>query len=509
MGPDKFRISQVRARCLDCRPSSQRQTSMETRNPTLGPIGQLPDALAVGLTTLLGDRFTQNRAIREQHGSDESSYPCMPPDAVAWPESTDEASRIMRLCAKYATPVIPFGAGSSVEGHVLALHGGVCLDMSRMNKVLSIDTQDLSCRVQAGVTRETLNSALAGTGYFFSVDPGADASLGGMVATGASGTNTVRYGTMRENLLSLTVVLANGEVIRTAQRARKSSAGYNLTQLFAGSEGTLGLITEVVVKVHPHPEAVAAAVVNFPDVRSAVNAVIVCLQVGVPLARAELLDALSIQAINAHSHTELAEQPTLFLEFCGSKVQVAEQATTVKDILAEHGGHGFQWADRPEERRRLWTPRHHAYFACLQLRPGSRAVSTDACVPLSRLADCVAQTLDDIQASGLMAPLFGHVGDGNFHCVLLVDTANAEEVASAEALAHRIAQRAIAMEGTCTGEHGVGMHKISYLQEEHGPEGAELMRRIKQALDPLNLLNPGKVVALPSGASRCNPSEAL
>jgi D-lactate dehydrogenase (cytochrome) len=479
---------------------------MEPHTATIGPNGHLPNALVLGLTSLLADRFTLNRAIREQHGSDESSYPSMPPDAVVWPESTDEVQAIVRLCAEHTVPIIPFGAGSSVEGHVLALQGGVCVDMSRMDKVLSIDTQDLSCRVQAGVTREALNTALAGTGYFFSVDPGADASLGGMVATGASGTNTVRYGTMRENLLSLTVVLANGEVVRTAQRARKSSAGYNLTQLFAGSEGTLGLITEVVVKVHPHPEAVAAAVVNFPDVRSAVDAIIDSLQMGVPLARAELLDALSIRAINAYSHTELVEQPTLFLEFCGSQAQVAEQAATVKDIMMERGGHGFQWADRPEDRRRLWTPRHHAYFACLQLRPGSRAVSTDACVPLSRLADCVAQTAEDIQASGLIAPLFGHVGDGNFHCVLLVDTSNPVEVSAAEALAHRVVQRAIAMEGTCTGEHGVGIHKIPYLQEEHGAAGVELMRRIKQALDPLNLLNPGKVVAVPGTPASCTPS---
>jgi D-lactate dehydrogenase (cytochrome) len=481
---------------------------MEQRYAIVGPNGRLPDALVLGLTGLLGERFTLNRAIREQHGSDESSYPCMPPDAVVWPESTDEVSAIVCLCAEHATPIVPFGTGSSVEGHVLALHGGVCVDMSRMDKVLSIDTQDLSCRVQAGVTREALNSALAGTGYFFSVDPGADASLGGMVATGASGTNTVRYGTMRENLLSLTVVLANGEIVRTARRARKSSAGYNLTQLFAGSEGTLGLITEVVVKVHPHPEAVAAAVVNFADVRSAVDAVIDSLQLGVPLARAELLDALSIRAINAHSRTELVEQPTLFLEFCGSQTQVTEQAATVRDIMTERGGHGFQWADRPEDRRRLWTPRHHAYFACLQLRPGSRAVSTDACVPLSRLADCVAETADDIRASGLIAPLFGHVGDGNFHCVLLVDTSNAAEVSSAEALAHRLVQRAIAMDGTCTGEHGVGIHKIPYLQEEHGEAGVALMRRIKQALDPQNLLNPGKVVAMNGAAASGATAEA-
>ena len=344
---------------------------MDAHTTPSPPASALPDALAHALSDLLGERFTMNRAVRQQHGSDESSYPCMPPDAVVWPESTDEVAAVMRLCARHATPVVAFGAGSSVEGHVLALHGGVCVDLSRMDRVLSIDPQDLSCTVQAGVTREALNSALADSGFFFSVDPGADATLGGMAATGASGTNTVRYGTMRDNLLSLTVVLADGDVVRTARRARKSSAGYNLTQLFAGSEGTLGLITEVTVRLHPQPEAVAAAVVHFPGVRRAVEAVIQVLQMGVPLARAELLDALSIRAINAHSHTTLAEQPTLFLEFCGSDAQVREQAEVVQAVMAEHGGGGFQWATRPEERRRLWTPRHHAYFAACSCAPAA------------------------------------------------------------------------------------------------------------------------------------------
>ncbi|MGE0330554.1 MAG: FAD-binding oxidoreductase [Ramlibacter sp.] len=467
---------------------------MDAPTTSSQPPGALTPALAAELAALLGDRFTLNTAVRRQHGSDESSYPCMPPDAVVWPESTGEVAAIVRLCALHATPVVAFGVGSSVEGHVLALHGGVCVNLSRMNRVLSIDPQDLSCTAQAGVTREALNSALADSGFFFSVDPGADATLGGMVATGASGTNTVRYGTMRDNLLSLTVVLADGEVVRTARRARKSSAGYNLTQLFAGSEGTLGIITEVTVRLHPQPEAIAAAVVHFPSVGQAVQAVIQALQMGVPLARAELLDALTMRAINAHSHTGLPEQPTLFLEFCGSDAQVREQTGVMQAIMAEHEGGGFQWATRPEERRRLWTPRHHAYFACLQLRPGSRAVSTDACVPLSRLADCVVETVADIDASGLVAPVFGHVGDGNFHCVVLVDTADPGEVARAEALAHRLVRRAIAMDGTCSGEHGVGLHKIAYLEEEHGTAGVGLMRRIKQALDPRNLMNPGKVV---------------
>jgi D-lactate dehydrogenase (cytochrome) len=453
-----------------------------------------PRELLDTLFGLFGDRFSVNRTVCLQHGTDESAYRPMPPDAVVYADCTDEVASIVALCEQHRTPVIAFGVGSSIEGHLLAVHGGICIDLSRMDKVLAIRQDDFSATVQAGVTREALNQALAQTGFFFSVDPGANATIGGMVATAASGTNTVRYGTMRDNVLSLTVVTAEGRVIRTASRARKSSAGYCLTQLFTGSEGTLGIITEVTVKLHAQPEAVAAAVVNFPTVSSAVQTVIQALQLGVPLARAELLDALTIRAVNAHSRTSLTEAPTLFLEFCGSTAQVKEQADCVASLVAELGGGEFQWATRPEERSRLWTPRHHAYFASLQLRPGSRSFTTDACVPLSALAECLAETVADIESTGLMAPVFGHVGDGNFHCLLLVNPDDEGEVQAAEGVSQRLMRRAIAHDGTCTGEHGVGLHKIGYLEEEHGAETVDIMRRIKRALDPHNILNPGKVV---------------
>jgi D-lactate dehydrogenase (cytochrome) len=455
----------------------------------------LSAALLREMERAFGPRFTTSAAECLQHGRDESAFPPMPPDAVLYAASTAEVAQAVRLCAVHRVPVIAFGVGSSVEGHVLAVNGGLCIDLSRMDAVLDIRPQDLSATAQAGVTRERLNAALRGSGFFFSVDPGANASLGGMVATAASGTNPVRYGPMRDNVLGLTVVMADGSVVRTARRARKSSAGYCLTQLFAGSEGTLGIITEVTVRLHPQPEAVAAAVVHFPGVREAVDTVIEAMQLGVPLARAEMLDALTIRAINAHSRTTLAEKPTLFLEFCGSQAQVAEQGEVLRTLAAEHGGGELAWATRPEERTRLWTPRHHAYFACLQLRPGSRSFTTDACVPLSALAECIAETVADIEASGLIAPVFGHVGDGNFHCLLLVDPADAKEVAIAQALSERLVHRAIGFDGTCTGEHGIGMGKTRYLEEEHGAPAVAVMRRIKQALDPLGILNPGKVAA--------------
>lgn len=453
-----------------------------------------PAVLLEQLASLLGERLTTNRAVCLQHGTDESAYAPQPPDAVAFPLSTQEVADIVRLCEAHRTPLIAFGVGSSIEGHLLAVQGGISLDLSRMDRVLSVRPEDLTATVQAGVTRETLNTELAHSGFFFSVDPGANATIGGMVATAASGTNTVRYGTMRDNVLALTVVTAQGEVIRTARRARKSSAGYCLTQLFTGSEGTLGIITEATVKLHPQPEAVAAAVAHFPDVASAVDTVVQAMQMGVPLARAEMLDALTIRAINAHSRTSLAVAPTLFLEFCGSAAQVQEQGAVLQQLAAEHGGGDFEWATRPEERSRLWTPRHHAYFAALQLRPGSRSFTTDACVPLSRLAACLAETVADIEGTGLLAPVFGHVGDGNFHCLLLVDPDKPQEVAAAEGVSARLARRAIAHDGTCSGEHGVGLHKVGYLEQEHGAETVEVMRRIKRALDPHNILNPGKVV---------------
>ncbi len=466
---------------------------LTTTGPALPADARGPTALHETLARHFGPRWSTSLSDRQTHGSDESPLRPMPPDAVVYALDTDEVALVARLCHEHRTPLIPFGVGSSVEGQVLAPQGGICLDLSRRDSVIDIRTEDLCATVQAGVTRGALNRALAHSGFFFSVDPGADASIGGMIATGASGTNTVRYGTMRENLLSLTVVTAQGQVVRTGRRARKSSAGYNLTQLFAGSEGTLGIVTEATLRLHPQPEAVGAAVVRFPAVVPAVQAVIHALQAGLGLARAELLDALTMRAINAHSRTTHAESPTLFLEFCGSAEQVQAQGASMQEICAELGGSRFEWATRPEERSRLWGPRHHAYFAALQLRPGSRAVSTDACVPLSALAGCIEETVADLEASGIVAPLFGHVGDGNFHCVLLVDPDDPEEMRRAEALSARLVRRAIACDGTCTGEHGVGLRKQAYLLEELGPDAVELMRRVKLALDPHSILNPGKV----------------
>ena len=469
--------------------SEQDATGVARRRPP-------PDSLLAALADAFADRFTCSQAERLQHGTDESHFAPLPPDAVVYPVSTEEVARIVSMCQAHETPVIAFGVGSSVEGHLLAVEGGVCIDLSRMDQILTIVNDDMTATVQAGVTRLSLNAALAGSGLFFSVDPGANASIGGMVATGASGTNTVRYGTMRDNIVSLQVVTADGKVIRTARRARKSSAGYCLTQLFAGSEGTMGIITEVTVKLHPHPEHVAAAVVTFPDLGSAVRTVIQAIQLGVPLARAELLDALSIKAINAHSKMDLAESPTLFLEFCGSKVQVDEQVTVVETLASDEGGGGFQWATLQEERSRLWQPRHNAYFAALQLKPGCRSFTTDVCVPMSNLDVCLRETLDDIAELGLPVPVLGHVGDGNFHCLVLVDPAVADEVQRAEVFTRRLALRAIRWDGTCTGEHGVGLGKIDLLHEEHGQDTLDVMRRIKRALDPANILNPGKLVRL-------------
>ncbi|WP_077002045.1 FAD-binding oxidoreductase [Variovorax sp. KK3] len=461
------------------------------------PARRSPSAdLIARLQRRFGDRLSTSRAVLLQHGTDESAYAPQAPDAVLFVQSTDDVAFVVRACAAERVPIIGFGVGSSVEGHLLAVQGGVCVDFSQMNKVLAVRPGDLTATVEAGVTRGQLNAALAETGFFFSVDPGADASIGGMVATAASGTNTVRYGTMRDNVVNLTVVTATGEVVRTASRARKSSAGYNLTQLYCGSEGTLGLITEATVRLHPHPEAVAAAVVHFPSVRAAVDTVIEAIQLGVPLARAEMLDALTIRAVNAHSRTSLSENPTLFLEFGGTKEQIEAQAEVMREIADSHGGGAFEWALRQEERTRLWTPRHHAYFACLQLKAGSRSLTTDACVPLSELAQCIDETQADIDAHGLLAPVFGHVGDGNFHCLVLVDPADASQNEEAEAFSRRLVARALRHGGTSTGEHGVGLHKMHYLEDEHGREGVALMRALKQALDPDNIFNPGKVVAI-------------
>jgi D-lactate dehydrogenase (cytochrome) len=456
----------------------------------------LPVALLDALQDIFGDRLSVAQAIRAHHGRDESAFDPRLPDAVVFAEQTSEVSQTLRLCAQYRVPVIPFGAGSSLEGHVLAVHGGITIDLSRMNHILSIDPDDLLATVEPGVTRKQLNDALHGTGLFFPVDPGADASIGGMCATRASGTSAVRYGTMRENVLALKVALADGRVIQTGTRARKSSAGYDLTRLFVGSEGTLGVITEATVRLHPLPEAVSAASCSFPSMADAVNAVIQTIQLGVPIARVEFVDALAARSLNQHSHLNLKEAPQLFFEFHGTASSVDEQVQTVAQIAADRHGEGFEWATRPEDRSRLWTARHNAYFAMLQLKPGSRAMTTDVCVPISRLAECIAGTELDLANSPLPCPIVGHVGDGNFHVAILVDPAKPEEYEEAERLNHLIVRRALALGGTCTGEHGVGLHKIGFMREEHGEDALDVMRAIKHALDPANLLNPGKMFDL-------------
>lgn len=446
------------------------------------------------LRTRFSDRLSIGQAVRDQHGSDESPYKTMAPDAVVFALSTAEVAEIVKLCSQYNTPVIAFGAGSSIEGHILAVEGGITIDVSRMNTVLSVNSDDLTATVQTGVTRKQLNNEIKDTGLFFPIDPGADATIGGMTATRASGTNAVRYGTMRENVLGLTIVTAEGKVIRTSRRAKKSSAGYDLTRLLVGSEGTLGIITEVTVRLYPQPEAVSGAVCSFSDVESAVNTVIQTIQLGVPIARAELLDALTVKAVNLHSKTRLKEQPMLFLEFHGSPASVNEQSQTVQDIARENGGQDFEWATNPEDRSRLWNARHTAFFACLQLKAGSRAFTTDACVPISRLAECIKETIEDTANSTLPCPIFGHVGDGNFHCVIVANPNDPLEMEEAERLNQRVMQRALNMDGTCTGEHGVGLHKMGLLIDEHGEDAVELMRRIKLAFDPKNILNPGKII---------------
>jgi len=455
---------------------------------------EVPAALIEALQQRFGAQCSTAWVVREQHGRDESIYSVPPPAAVVFAESTQDVADAVKLAAQHRVPVIPFGVGSSLEGHLLAVQGGISIDLGRMDQVLSINAEDLTVTVQPGVTRTGVNQAVKSEGLFFPIDPGADASIGGMAATRASGTNAVRYGTMRENVLGLTVVLADGRIIRTGGRARKSSAGYDLTRLFVGSEGTLGIITELTVRLYPVPEAISAAVCAFPSIADAVATVIQTIQLGVPVARIELLDGLALKAINRHSKTALAEAPTLFFEFHGSPAGVEEQARTVQELAADQGGIDFQWATRPEDRSRLWQARHDAYYACLGLRPGCRALSTDVCVPISRLADCIAETLADLEASGLTAPLVGHVGDGNFHLVLLADPDVPQELARIKEFSNRLAERAVQMDGTCTGEHGVGLGKRGYLAREHGDGALQVMRAIKQALDPANLLNPGKIL---------------
>ncbi len=453
----------------------------------------LPDAFTQALASRFGKRFSTAEAVRAHHGHDESHFPDALPDGVVWPHSTDEVVEVVKLCHAHRVPVIPFGVGSSLEGHILATNGGISVDLSEMNRIVTIHDEDMDAVVQPGVTRKALNAALHGTGLFFPIDPGADASLGGMASTRASGTNAVRYGTMRENVLGLEVVLADGRVIRTGGRARKSSAGYDLTRLFVGSEGTLGIITELTVRLHPLPEAVSSATCSFPDVASAVQTVIQTIQLGVPVARIELLDSLTVHAVNRYSKTELREAPTLFFEFHGSPTGVEEQARTVQEIADDNGGQDFEWATRPEDRSRLWQARHDVLFACLNLQPGSRGISTDVCVPISRLAEAIAGTQEEIAATGMIAPIVGHVGDGNFHVVILTEPDNPNQVHAAEALGRRIVERALLLDGTCTGEHGIGIGKKDFLLAEHG-EGVAVMASLKAALDPLGLMNPGKVI---------------
>jgi D-lactate dehydrogenase (cytochrome) len=446
------------------------------------------------LRDLVGDRLSLSRAVREQHGRGESWHEAMPPDAVAFATSTEEVAAIVKLCAAHHTPVIPYGTGTSLEGHLAALRGGISIDLSQMNKVLEVNAEDLDCTVQAGVTRKQLNEFIRDQGLFFPIDPGADASLGGMAATRASGTNAVRYGTMRENVLALTVVLADGRVIRTSRRARKSAAGYDLTRLFVGSEGTLGVITEVTLRLYGIPEAISSAVVPFKDIEGAVNTVILTIQSGIPVARIELLDEVQLDAINRHSGLDYAVAPTLFLEFHGTERGVAEQAEQVKAFADELGGGAFRWTTKTEERNKLWQARHDAAYAAKALRPNGELWATDVCVPISRLAECITRTKADLAKSSLIAPLVGHVGDGNFHLAFVLDRANPEEMREAEALNERLVMRALAMGGTCTGEHGIGYGKQKYLIAEHG-EAVAVMRTLKRALDPDDIMNPGKIVS--------------
>lgn len=456
----------------------------------------LPDRTRAfaALRQLLGDRLSTAQALREQHGRGEAYHAPHPPEAVAFARSTEEVSRIVEICAEHGLPVVAFGAGTSLEGHVAALQGGVSVDLTQMNRILEVHAEDLDVRVEPGVTRKQLNAHLRDTGLFFPIDPGADATLGGMAATRASGTNAVRYGTMKENVLGLTVVLADGRVIRTGGRARKSSAGYDLTRLFVGSEGTLGIITELTLKLYGVPEAISSAVCSFPSVENAVQAVILTIQAGIPVARIELLDEQQMKGCIGFSKLEgYRVAPTLFYEFHGSEAGVQEQAELAAAIAGDHGGGDFQWATRPEDRSRLWQARHDSYYAALSLRPGCKGWATDVCVPISRLADCIRETREDVAAAGLLAPIVGHVGDGNFHLLMLIDPDDPAELEQAERLNKRLVRRAIAMGGTCTGEHGVGYGKMDSLAEEAG-DAVTVMAAIKRALDPKGILNPGKVI---------------
>jgi D-lactate dehydrogenase (cytochrome) len=451
------------------------------------------DTVIAALAARYGNRLSTSQALREQHGHTTTWVGNQPPDAVVFPQSTEEVQQVVRLCAAHRVPVIAFGTGTSLEGQVNAPRGGICLDFRDMNRVLAVHAEDLDCVVEPGITRKQLNEHLRDKGVFFPIDPGADASLGGMASTRASGTNAVRYGTMKDNVLALKAVLASGEVMSTARRAKKSSAGYDLTRLLVGAEGTLGIITELTLRLSGIPEAISSGVCPFPSVEAACNATILAIQTGIPVARIELLDALQVRACNLYSNLTLPETPMLFLEFHGTDAGVAEQSERFGDVASELGGGPFDWTTRAEDRSRLWQARHDAYWAARRLRPGAEAVASDVCVPISRLAECVRETQADVAQSRLVAPIVGHVGDGNFHLSLMVDLNDADEVKRAKALLERLVDRALAMDGTCTGEHGVGQGKMKYLLAEHGAPALAAMHAIKQALDPLDIMNPGKI----------------
>ena len=469
-------------------------SALSASPPAMGSgLGDLPQGLQDDLKNAFGERFSVAMAVRQHHGRDESSFAVQPPQGVVYANSTADVVRVLELASRYQTPVIAFGVGSSLEGHLLAIQGGISLDLSNMKEVLSINTEDLTVTVQPGITRKALNEAMRHTGFFFPIDPGADASIGGMTATRASGTNAVRYGTMRENVLALEVVTANAKTVRTGTRAKKSSAGYDLTRLFVGSEGTLGIITEITLKVHPQPESIMAAVCSFESIAQAVNTTIEIIQMGIPIARVELIDANSVTMVNRHAHLTLKEAPLLLMEFHGSSTSVQEQISAVQAISREHHASDFEWAHTPEERSKLWTARHHAYFAALQAYPGRRVISTDTCVPISRLADCLLESVEEANASGIPYFLVGHVGDGNFHFGYLIDPESVHERARAEALNHQLVMRALSMDGTCSGEHGIGLHKMDFLVSEIGEDAVDMMRQIKRALDPLGIMNPGKI----------------
>jgi D-lactate dehydrogenase (cytochrome) len=453
------------------------------------------EAVIAALAANFGNRLVTSSAVREQHGNTLTWIGNQPPDAVIFPQTTEDVQKIVGICAAERVPMIAFGTGTSLEGQVNAPRGGVCLDFRDMNRALAVHAEDLDCVVQPGITRKQLNEQLRDQGVFFPIDPGADASLGGMASTRASGTNAVRYGTMKDNVLALKVVLANGEVMSTARRAKKTASGYDLTHLMVGAEGTLGIITELTLRLTGIPEVIASGICPFPSVEAACNTTIQTIQSGIPVARIELLDTLQVRASNAYSKLSLPETPMLFVEFHGSEVSVAEQTQRFGEIAAEFGGGPFERATQPEERTRLWQARHDAYWAQVALRPGTHALATDVCVPISRLAECVTQTQRDIAANNLVAPIVGHVGDGNFHVGLMVDLNDNDEVARVHSFLERLIERALAMDGTCTGEHGVGQGKMKYLMAEHGEPALDTMRAIKRALDPLDIMNPGKIVS--------------